>query len=346
MKQAHARIFLFARRTTMAKLINGLLALVSGLAPLALAASASGQSYPSQPINAVVGFAPGGLTDAANRMASEEAKKILKVDIVTQNKAGANTTVAISYIIGAKPDGYTIGTSADTGFLRAPHMMKLSFDPIADTTPIVYYARSNNLILVNEDSAFKTLNDLLDYTKRNPGKLTYGNTGIGSSLYLGFAILAKERGLEFANVVFPGDSQALLALLGGHVIAIGISAGPAMPQIKAGKIRALAIADGTQRLKQFPDVPTLSEFTKPENVMPSLGLIVFGPKNLPADIVGKIADAYGRAANTEAFKQWGAANQVQPMEKPLVGEALADYLKAENKKMGEIVDRLQLRGKF
>jgi tripartite-type tricarboxylate transporter receptor subunit TctC len=322
------------------------LALMFGLAMLVLAAPASAQKYPSQPINAVIGFAAGGQTDAANRLASEEAKKILNVDILSQNKPGANTTVAISFVIGAKPDGYTIGTSADTGFLRAPHMMKLSFDPIADTTPIVYYARSNNMILVNEDSPFKTLDDLLSFAKANPGKLTYGNTGIGSSLYLGFATLAKERGLDFSNVVFPGDSQALLSLLGGHVMAVGISAGPAISQIKAGKIRALAITDGNQRLAQFPNVPTLSEFTKPENVMPSLGLIVYGPKNMPADIVSKLADAYGRAAHTDAFKQWGVANQVTPMEKPLVGEPLVKYLQTENKKMGEIIDRLDLRGKF
>jgi tripartite-type tricarboxylate transporter receptor subunit TctC len=311
-----------------------------------VAAVATAQEYPTQTITAVVGFAAGGTTDAANRLASDEAKKSLGVDIATINKPGANTTVAISYVISAKPDGYTIGTSADTGFLRAPHMMKLSFDPIADTTPIVYYATSKNFIIVNADSPFKKFEDVIAYAKANPGKLTYGNTGFGSSLYLGFAGLAAEQGLTFGNVVFPGDGQALLAVLGGHVMMAGISAGPAVPQIKAGKIRVLAITDGTQRLPDYPNVPTLSEFTKPENVMPSLGLLVFGPKGLPPNVVRKLEDAYIKAAHSEAFAKWAADNQVYPMAKPLVGAELKAYLLSENKKMGALIDRLELRGKF
>jgi tripartite-type tricarboxylate transporter receptor subunit TctC len=307
---------------------------------------AGAQEYPTQPITAVVGFAAGGTTDAANRVASEEAKKALGVEIATLNKPGANTTVAISYVISAKPDGYTIGTSADTGFLRAPHMMKLSFDPINDTTPIVYYATSKNFIIVNADSPFRTIQDVLAYARANPGKLTYGNTGFGSSLYLGFAGLATEQGLTFGNVVFPGDGQALLAVMGGHVMVAGISAGPAVPQIKAGKVRVLAITDGTQRLPEYPDVPTLSEFTRPENVMPSLGLLVFGPKGLPPNIVRKIEDAYIKAARSEAFAKWAAENQVYPMAKPLVGAELKEYLTTQNHKMGALIDRLGLRGKF
>jgi len=318
---------------------------------LALAATlpswgATAQEYPTQPINAVVGFAAGGTTDAANRLVADEAKKVLGVDILVQNKPGANTTVAISYVISAKPDGYTIGTSADTGFLRAPHMMKLNFDPIADTTPIVYYARSHNFIIVREDSPFKTFQDVLDYAKANPGKLTYGNTGIGSSLYLGFAGVASEKGLTFGNVVFPGDAQVLLAVLGGHVMAAGLSAGPTVPQIKAGKVRVLALTDGVRRLDDYPQVPTLSEFSKPENVMPSLGLIVFGPAGLPPNVVKKLEDAFIKAANSEAFRKWGAENQVYPLAKPLTGAELRQYLVAENRKMGDLIDRLGLRGKF
>jgi tripartite-type tricarboxylate transporter receptor subunit TctC len=328
----------------MKSLLSALVLTTAALVGASTAALA--QDYPTQPITAVVGFAAGGTTDAANRLVADEAKKILGTEILVQNKPGANTTVAISFIISAKPDGYTIGTSADTGFLRAPHMMKLAFDPIADTTPIVFYARSHNFIVVREDSPFKTFRDLLDYAKANPGKLTYGNTGFGSSLYLGFAGVANEMGLTFGNVVFPGDAQVLLAVLGGHVMAGGLSAGPAVPQVKAGKVRVLAVTDGTQRLDDYPQVPTLSEFSKPENVMPSLGLIVFGPKGLPPHVVRRLEDAFIRAAHSEAFRKWGADNQVYPLKKPLTGDELRQYLVTENRKMGELIDRLGLRGKF
>jgi len=313
---------------------------------IAQALPVSAQEYPTQPITAIVGFAAGGSADAASRVISEEAKKFLGVDILVQNRPGASATVGVSAVMTARPDGYTIGATTDSPFLRAPHMLKLNFDPINDTEPLVFYAVQHNFILVREDSPFKTFPELLAYAKANPGKLTFGHAGIPTTLYLGFAGIAHEQSITFGNVAFPGDGQTLAALLGGHVMAAGVSAGPSVPQIRAGKLRVLAVIDGTQRMEEYPQVPTLSEFSKPENVIPSPGMLIFGPKGMPPQVVKKIEDAYVRAANSEGFRKWGAENQTYPLKKPLTGQELKDYLIAENKKMSGLIDRLGLRGKF
>jgi tripartite-type tricarboxylate transporter receptor subunit TctC len=326
------------KETVMKRLLQGLLG-----AALALGAmNAAAQAYPSQTITAIVGFSAGGSADAASRMISEEAKKILGTDIVVQNKPGASATVGVSAVMTAKPDGYTIGATTDSPFLRAPHMLKLSFDPIGDTTPLVFYAVQRNFIVVREDSPFKTFADLLKFAKDNPGKLTYGHAGVPTTLYLGFAGVANQLGIEFGNVPFPGDAQTLLAVLGGHVMAAGISAGPTMPQLKAGKVRVLAIIDGTKRMEEFPSVPTISEYSKPENVIASPGMIIFGPKNLPPDVAKKLEDAFVRAAASDSFKKWGADNQTYALAKPLTGNELREYLTADTNKMKGLIQRLGL----
>ena len=304
------------------------------------------QEYPTQPITAIVGFAAGGSADAASRIIAEEAKKILGVDILVQNRPGASATVGVSAVMTAKPDGYTIGATTDSPFLRAPHMLKLNFDPINDTEPLVFYAVQHNFILVREDSPFKTFADLLSYAKANPGKLTFGHAGIPTTLYLGFAGIANEQGINFGSIPFPGDGQTLVALLGGHVMAAGVSAGPSVPQLKAGKLRVLAVIDGTQRMDEYPQVPTLSEFSKPENVIPSPGMLIFGPKGMPPQVVKRLEDAFVRAANSEGFRKWGIENQTYALKKPLTGQELKEYLLAENRKMSGLIDRLGLRGKF
>jgi tripartite-type tricarboxylate transporter receptor subunit TctC len=326
----------------MKRLFAGFLALLTilGLAPLA-----SAQEYPNQPINVIVGFGAGGSADAVARMISEEAKKILGVEMLVQNRPGASATVGVSAVMTAKPDGYTIGATTDSPFLRAPHLLKLSFDPLNDTMPLVYYAYQRNFIVVNADSPFKTFQELLNFATANPGKLTFGHPGVPTTLYLGFAGIANEKGIDFSNVAFAGDAQTMQAVLGGHVMAAGISAGPSVAQLKAGKIRVLAIIDGTERMAEYRDVPTLAEFSKPENVIPSSGMIIFAPKGLPAPIVKRLEETFIKAAHTSTFKKWGEENQTFTLDKPVTGKELQDHLAAQNKRMGGLIDRLGLRPK-
>jgi len=201
----------------------------------------------------VCGYAAGGLTDSSTRVIWEEAKKFLGVGVLVQNKPGASGMVGISYIISsARPDGYTLGAATDSDYLRSPHMLKLNFNPIKDTLPLIIYASTNNFIVVPKDSPLKTFKDLIDFAKANPGKLTYGHAGLGSAMYMAFAGVAQQLGLNVGYVTFPGDAPNLLAALGGHVMSAGISAAPCVPQIKAGKLRALAVTNGEERIEAHP----------------------------------------------------------------------------------------------
>ena len=145
----------------------------------ALTGPAFSQDYPTKAITAVVGMEPGGIVDVATRVLVDEAKKLVGQDILVENKPGASHMVAGSYVISSKPDGYTLWSSTDAPFVRMPHMMKLKFDPIAETTPIIFYGVFTHFILVPADSPFKTLKDLLTYAKENPNKLTFGTPGFG-----------------------------------------------------------------------------------------------------------------------------------------------------------------------
>jgi tripartite-type tricarboxylate transporter receptor subunit TctC len=309
---------------------------VTGFSALILA-----QEYPTQPITMVAGTVPGGLPDVAGRVLADEAKKLLGVDILVINKPGATQTVGASYVISKPPDGYTLGVATDAPFVRAPHMMALNFDPIKDSLPIIIFANMHSFIVTRADSPFRTFKEVIDFARENPGKLTYGDGGIGTNYYLGFAGLALQMGFKFTHIPHGGDAPTTVALLGGHIMVAGISGGICVPQIKAGKMRLLAVADGIERLEAFPQVPTFYEFSG--DVIPSPGLIIFGPKGLPLPIVKKLEDAFSKASQSPAFKKWALDNEVYPLKKFITGQELRDYLEAEYKKTGELYRRLGVK---
>lgn len=298
------------------------------------------EEYPVKPITIVTGMLTGSMSDLVNRVIAAEAKKSLGVEILVQSKPGAAGTVAVSSVISAPPDGYTLGGTSDGAFLRSPYMLKLNFNPIQDTLPIVIYAKFHNFLVVREDSPFKTFKDLIDFAKENPGKLKYGDTGKGTNLYLGFAGLGLKRGFKFSHIPHNGDSAVLLSILGGDIMAGGLSSGPCVPQIKAGKIRLLAVVDGDKRIEAYPEVPTFSEFG---DVIPSPGLLIFGQKGLPHAIAKKLEDAFSKASQSDTFKKFALGNEVYPLEKPIIDQNLQDFLKTEYKKTGELYQKLGVK---
>ena len=298
------------------------------------------QEYPAKPITITTGMAPGNMSDLALRALIEEAKKSLGVEILVQSKPGATGTVALSYVVSSPPDGYTLGGLSDGAFLRSPHRIKLNFNPIEESLPIIIYAKFHSFFVVREDSPFKTFKDVIDFAKENPGKLIYGDTGVGGNLYLGFAGLALKHGFKFSYIPHNGDPEVSLAVLGGHIMAGGLSSAPCVPLIKAGKIRLIAVVDGDKRLEAYPEVPTFSEFG---DVIPSPGLIIFGQKNMARPIAKKLEDAFSKACQSESFKKFAAGKEVYPLEKPIVGQALEEFMRTEYKKTGELYQKLGLK---
>ncbi len=306
---------------------------------LGFVAVASAQQYPTKPITLTVGMAAGGVTDLATRTIAEETKKILKQEVLVVNKPGAGQTVAMSTVITSKPDGYTLGATTDAPYTRGPNLYKLNFVPLSDTIPIILYATFRSVIIVRSDSPFKTLNDMFDFARKNPGKLTYGHPGLGTSTYMGFGGAALHLGLNIPQVPFAGDSAALTALLGGHTMAAVMGSSSCMAQIKAGKVRVLGVVEGKERMKEYPDAANLYEFAPQETLAPP-SLLVFGPKGLPDPMVKLLQETVAKARDSESFRKFGRENEVFLPRDPLIGQPLRDYLETEQKHTAEVIRKL------
>ena len=256
--------------------------------------------------------------------------------------------VAGSYVISCKPDGYILWGSTDAPFIRVPHMMKLKFDPIKETTPIIFYGIFTHFVVVPADSQFKTLRDMLTFAKQNPEKLTFGNPGFGTVPHLTMAGMALETGLKFSHIPFAGEPKEIAALLGGHLMAAGIAIESCIAQVKAGKLRALGILQGDERLSAFPEIPTLKEVAKDFGMKTSViypGLMMSGPKGLAEPIVKKLATAFDTSRKSASFQKYARETYIFQDKMPLTGQALQNHLNNGYKEIGDLIQNLGIEKK-
>lgn len=258
------------------------------LSPFAATAQTT---FPTKPITLIMPWPAGSGIDLWHRALADAAGKLLGQPVIVDNRAGASGTAGPAAMAAtAKPDGYTISHIAITIF-RLPHMQKVSWDPINDFTYIVHQSGFLFGTVVRTDSPFKSFKELMDFAKANPGKLTYGSPGAGTSLHIGMEQIAKKAGVQFTHVPFKGGPETHAALLGGHVMAASEGAGW-IPHIDAGKERLLVIWS-EKRHPRFPDVPTLTELGYPFIFDSPFGLA--GPKGMDAAVVKKLHDAFKAA---------------------------------------------------
>jgi tripartite-type tricarboxylate transporter receptor subunit TctC len=306
------------------------------------------QEYPTKAVTMVCGMDPGGVVDMATRVLADNTRKILGQDILVENKPGASHMVAASYVVNSKPDGYTLFPSTDAPFVRVPHMMSLKFDPIAETTPVIFFGIFTHFIVVAADSPFKTLKDMLTYAKQNPDKLTFGNAGVGQVPHLAMAGMANEAGMKITHVPFAGENKEIAALLGGHLMAAGIAIESCISQVQAGKLRALGVMQGDNRLSAFPDLPTLKEVAKDFGMKSSVtypGLMISGPKGLPDPIVKKLVAAFDAGRKTPGFQKFATERYIFQDNMPVTGQALRDHLARGFKETGALIQSLGIKKK-
>jgi len=317
--------------------------LVTSLTGVALA-----QDYPTKTITLEVGMEPGGIVDVASRVLDEGTKKIIGQDMLIENKPGASHMVACSYVVASRPDGYTLFSATDAPFIRVPHLFKLKFDPIAETSPIIFYGIFTHFIVVPADSPFRNLDDMLTFAKQNPEKLTFGNPGFGTVPHLTMAGMALETGLKFSHIPFAGEPKEIAALLGGHLMAAGIAIESCISQVRAGKLRALAVLQGDDRLSAFPDIPTLKEGAKKFGMKSSViypGLMIAGPKGLPDPIVKKLANAFDAGRKSPGFQKYAKDTYIFQDKMPMIGPALQNHLNNGYKEIGDLIQRLGIQRK-
>lgn len=263
----------------------------------ALTGTALAETFPARPVTLIVPWPAGGSTDAVLRALAKATEPHLGQPIVIDNKPGAAGTLGPAVMSKtAKPDGYTVSQVTQTQF-RLPHMQKVSFDPIKDFSYIIRLTGYTFGMVVDAKSPWKTLQDFIDHAKRNPGKLTYGSGGTGTSHHVALAVLAERLQLDIQHVPFKGSSENLVALLGGHVDAASDSTGWA-PYLQSGRMRLLATY-GPERARKWPEVPTLNEVA-PGLVFDSpYGLAA--PAGTPAERIRILHDAFRKGMQEAEF---------------------------------------------
>ena len=272
---------------------------IAATAMAAVAVPAFAQDYPVKPVTLIVPWPAGGSTDIAMRAIAEAAGKHLGQPIVVDNKAGGSGTVGPATMAATgKPDGYTIAQIPITVF-RLPLMQKTTWDPLKDFTYIVHLTGYTFGVTSNAESQFKTWQDVVDYAKQNPGKITYATPGAGTSLHIGMEQIAAKAGIKLTHVPFKGGAETNAAVLGGHTALQADSSGW-KPLVEAGKLRLLMIWTAN-RSKNWPDTPTLKELGYPFVFDSPFG--VAGPKGMDAKIVAKLHDAFKRAIDEPAVQE-------------------------------------------
>lgn len=297
-----------------------------------------GADYPNRPITVLVGFPPGGPADLGARVVGEKLSKILGVPVVIKNQPGAGGCVAAVVLKRAKPDGYTLFW-ATIGVVTSLAIRSDLGYTLDDFTPIAQTVVFPGIIAVRADSPFKNFKQLFDYVKANPGKLTMGTDGVGSSPQLNWTILANQAGLKVKQVPFKGAGPNSVQLLGGHVDFSVTVLGPVMPSLKAGKLRALAFF-APERSSFFPDVPTTKELGYPESARYSFHGY-FGPAGLPEEVLAKLAGPIKNAVNDPEVAKTLGKFGVEP--KYLDSKDFSVFLKQTLKTYEEIAEKFHLK---
>ena len=245
------------------------------------------ETFPAKPIQLIIPWAPGGMTDVMGRIFAEKSAEFLGQKMVVENKPGGGAVIGTNIIAKANPDGYTIGLTGATLTIHKAIGTSLPYDPMKDLTFINRTVFSPNTILVRADSPWKTLENLIEYGKKNPGKLNFGTSGIGSTLHLGGELLQFAAGIQMNHVPYKGAAPAVMALLGGHIDLMFSNTVDSMAQIKAGKLTPLAVTS-PERSPDLPEIPSVVEKGYPNAVILNYQG-TFGPAGMPRPVVDKIA---------------------------------------------------------
>ncbi|MCW5655330.1 tripartite tricarboxylate transporter substrate binding protein [Hydrogenophaga sp.] len=257
-------------------------------------------AWPDKPVTIVVPFPPGGSTDMIARTLQPKLQEKFGGSFVVDNKPGATGTIGAAQVVRSAPDGYTLFVSSLGPFVIAPHLTKVSYDATKDFDLISVAVQAPNVLVVPAASPHKSMADVMAWQKANPGKMTFASSGNGSSDHLTAELYWQQTGTSGVHVPYKGGGPVMTDLLGNQVDSSFMNINTAMPQIKAGKLRALSITSA-QRSPLLPDVPTLQELGIQDANVNSWQAVA-GPKGLPADLRGKLHAAIKDALNDPAIK--------------------------------------------
>ena len=296
-------------------------------------------AFPSKVIKVIVPVAPGGGADAVARMVTEKMGQSLGTTIIIDNKAGGSGSIAAMEVARAAPDGYTLMQCFVATHSTNPAVLKLKYDPIADFAPVGMIAQTTNVLVVGEQSKAKSLQEFLAQARAKPGVMNYSSAGSGSATHLIMEYLENQAKVDLVHVPYKGASPAMQDLLGGQVDAMFPSLTTALPHIKAGKLRALAVAS-VNRDPVLPDVPTVAEQGFPGfSAIQWWGLCA--PAKTPEPVVARLNKALNDALALPEIKARLHEMAAEPM--PVTPAQFEAFLKAEVAKWTKLVSDTHLQ---
>jgi len=315
-----------------------LLTLAACLAAATVPLSLGAQTFPTRPIKWIVPFPPGGPTDSYSRPVAQKLSEILGQPVVVENVPGAGASIGMERVARAAPDGYTIGLATTGTHAINPHLYgtRLPHDTSRDFTPLTLAVRYVNVLVVNPKLPINSVADLVAYAKANPGAVTFGSAGNGSSNHLSGEALKYVTGAPMTHVPYRGSAPALADVMAGNITFMFDILVTAMPSANAGRVRALAVS-GARRSPFAPEVPTMAEagFKGFDEAGSDLWFGIVGPAGIPKPIVQKLNEALIQAMRSPEMRQRASAQGFELWTS--TPEEFAQVIRSDRDKWGKIV---------
>jgi tripartite-type tricarboxylate transporter receptor subunit TctC len=306
----------------------------------ACAGAAQAADYPQRPIQLVVPYPPGGAGDVLGRIIAKRLGVELKQSIIVENKAGAGTILGAQTVAKAEPDGYTLLLSSGTTFTVNPAVYaKLPYSPSQDFQPVGMIGRAALIIVANSQTPYSDVKGLVAAARKEGDKFSYGSFGIGTVSHFAGEMFQAEAGTHMTHIPYKGSGPAMTDLIGGQIPILFDTVVSAMPQIKSGKIKAIAVTT-PQRSAFLPDVPTVAEAGYPDVSMDTW-IAVFAPKRVPADVVATLNAALTKALQDPDTQKQLRASGFDPT--PMDAASVARVIEEETPRFAEIAQRAGIK---
>jgi tripartite-type tricarboxylate transporter receptor subunit TctC len=304
-----------------------------GLSAAVMSFAAAAADYPNRPVRIIVGLTAGSGVDIMARVVGQKVSEAMGQPFIVENKPGAGSNIATRFAATAAPDGYTIFVATVANSINATLYKNLQFDVLRDFQPVILAGTAANVLLVNPNVQAKSLQELIALAKAQPGKLTIGSSGIGTSPQMTGELFRRRAGIDIVPVPFKGGPEATTALLGGQIDILFAITSTALPSVEAGKLRALAVTSRA-RTGLMPNLPTMIEAGLPEfEAVTWFGFTV--PAGTPPEIVARLNTEIGKAlAIPEIKKQLGQQGIDVAGGTP---DAFGAYMRTEFDKWGKVV---------
>jgi tripartite-type tricarboxylate transporter receptor subunit TctC len=305
----------------------------------ALAQAPSGQGYPSKPIRLVLPFPAGSPSDMVGRTLGQKLAEQLGQNVVPDNRVGAGGNLGIGAAAKSPPDGYTILVTSPTIAISPSLYSNLTYDAARDLAPVARLATIENVMVVHPSVPTKTLKQFIALARAHPGKLNFGSGGPGTTNHLANELLKSLERINIVHVPYKGATQAMLALIGGEVDEVIVAVAPALPQIRAGKVRPIAVLS-ERRVAALPDVPTAKEAGVDKFNM-SIWYGLFAPAGTPADLIARLNQEATRALESNELRERMTVMGIDPW--PGTAEQLGSLVRSETARYAGIVKSAGLR---